>query len=157
VIVRRAEEADRPLVLEMCRHYRATTTYSRILETLAPGASADNYDLIFTLLLAQPLDKAAVLVADHGGELVGMIAAMVGPLLIIGRDYAEELVWWVEPRYRNGTVGPRLLKAAEAWARSADLLCLKLGAPVSTEGAIVSAFYERSGYLPLETSHVKVL
>src|SRR5207237_2966117 len=89
---------------------------------------------------------------DRGGSLAGMIAVIVGGHL--GLRYADEQAWWVGPEYRSGTLGPRLLRHVEAWARSEGLPVLAMVAPA---GSTIGGFYERLGYHEVETKYVKTL
>lgn len=83
-----------------------------------------------------------------------MLAIVVLPHPITGRLYADELAWWVEPRFRRGRIGPTMLKHAEAWARQKGATVLKMVAPAGTD---VGRFYEATGYRAVETAYQKRL
>jgi GNAT superfamily N-acetyltransferase len=90
---------------------------------------------------------------DPGG-LVGMIALFCAPHPITGEPYADELCWWVEPAYRRGNLGLKLLRCAERWATTKGATMLKMVAP---EGTDIGRFYERVGYRAVETAYQKRL
>lgn len=92
--------------------------------------------------------------AGARGELVAMLALALLPHPITGRLYADELCWWVEPRYRRGRIGPKLLRHAETWARQQGASMLKMVAPAGTD---VGRFYEAVGYRAVETAYQKRL
>ena len=67
----------------------------------------------------------------------------------------NELLWWVEPEHRNGTVGGRLWKAFDAQAEK----MLKDGdvdfvvTSISANGPLID--YRKRGYAPLGASFVR--
>lgn len=85
-------------------------------------------------------------------RLVGMLAIVAIPHPMTGQIYAEEIAWWVEPDYRGGTLGPKMLRAAEDWATTNGANVIKMVAPA---GSTVGSFYERIGYTPVETAFIK--
>lgn len=96
----------------------------------------------------------AIFVADDDSTLVGLLALVVAPHEFTGELTASEIVWWVEPAQRTGSVGPRLLVAAHDYAIAAGAAVLKMVAPVDSG---VDTFYARLGYRLLETVWVKRL
>ena len=67
----------------------------------------------------------------------------------------NELLWWVEPEYRNGTVGGRLWKAFDKRANEmleagqVDFVCTS----ISANGPLID--YTRRGYKPLGATFVR--
>lgn len=67
----------------------------------------------------------------------------------------NELLWWVEPEYRNGTIGGRLWKAFDERAEE----MLKAGnidfvvTSISANGPLID--YTKRGYAPLGASFVR--
>jgi len=67
----------------------------------------------------------------------------------------NELLWWVEPEHRNGTVGGRLWKAFDERAKEMlkaneiDFVCTS----ISANGPLID--YTRRGYKPLGATFVK--
>jgi len=144
-MIRKAGGGDRSDLVAMVGHFIQGTPYAKVLP-FRPKKVLELVDLV--------LEHGVVFVAEVNGRAVGMIAAVALRELVAGEAMADEMVWWVEPAYRQGLVGPRLLKALENWARQKGLAMLKMVAPVGTE---VGAFYERAGYMAVETSYIKHL
>jgi GNAT superfamily N-acetyltransferase len=144
--IRQATTADVDALLDMSTRFLAESAYRRLLAHSPTHLRA---------LIALVLDLGAVFVADVDGELVGMIAIMVLPHPMSGQRRAEELAWWVAPAHRAGTIGPRLLRAAEVWARQQDGTYLQLAVPIGQPR--LAAFLERRGYVALETVFVRPL
>jgi GNAT superfamily N-acetyltransferase len=95
------------------------------------------------LLLADP-QRAAVLVAERSGAVIGMATAQLvistaegGPSALV-----EDVV--VDERERGTGVGRRLLDALEAWASAQGASRLQLLA--DRENAPALRFYERLGW-----------
>ena len=95
--------------------------------------------------IAQAIEdpEAAVLVAEHRGELLGLCTAYLdmnsvrfGP-----RCWVEDLA--VSPDHRSQGVGKALLDAAKAWARERGATHLELDSAESRVDA--HRFYEREG------------
>jgi GNAT superfamily N-acetyltransferase len=95
--------------------------------------------------IAQAIEdpEAAVLVAEHRGELLGLCTAYLdmnsvrfGP-----RCWVEDLA--VSPDHRSQGVGKALLDAAKAWARERGATHLELDSAETRVDA--HRFYEREG------------
>jgi ribosomal protein S18 acetylase RimI-like enzyme len=95
------------------------------------------------LLLAEA-DRAAVLVAELGGAVVGMVTAQLSISTAEGGLSAtvEDMV--VDAAARGGGVGAALLSAIEAWAARRGATRLQLLA--DRENAAALAFYARMGW-----------
>lgn len=148
MILRSALAADRDRVVALALHFHRETPYGSLL-TVDPDRIGAQFDLA--------LDRGVVLVAESDcicgrAELVGFLALVAHQHMLSGEIYAEELGWFVEPAYRTGTVGPRLLRRAEEWARLHACRFLKMAAPTGTD---VGDFYARQGYQSVETAYLK--
>lgn len=84
------------------------------------------------------------LVAEVGGELVGMVGVFLGWAYSYDPAYARVLALVVDPSRRGGGVGAALMGAAEAWARESGAGSVHLTTAAHREGA--HRFYERLGY-----------
>jgi GNAT superfamily N-acetyltransferase len=147
MIVRPAGPTDAVRIVEMSDRFLRTTQYGAVtpwtLESLGR-------------LVAAVLEHGVILVAaTPAADLVGMIALYPQYHPISGERFCDELVWWVEPEHRHGSVGPRLLAAAEAWALEHELRVLKMVAPA--DAPEVGAFLQRRGYAFVETLYQKRL
>jgi len=143
-MIRPATEADTPRLVEMTTRFLETTPYGTMFQA-DPAQIAK--------LVALVLKHGVILLADVP-PVVGMIALAALPHPLSGLLYADEQCWWVEPEHRKGTIGPRLLMAAEAWARQHGCQSVKM---VAQAGSSVGCHYLRLGYQEVETAFVKKL
>lgn len=145
MIIRQAGVADIPAVIELAAHFRERTTYRNFV-AWKPDQIAR--------ILERVLELGVILLAEEGDAAVGMLvlAALEHPYT--GETYVDELAWWVEPHARKGSIGPRLLRAGEAWARRRCIRVMSMVAPV---GSSAGEYYQRLGYTPVETRFQKVL
>lgn len=145
-MIREATLTDGPRLLEMSQRFLTETIYAQ----LAPADPIAVVNLICVVL-----EKGVVFVEElPDGTLIGMIAIVPLPHLLTGKQYGDEIVWWVEPEHRKSRAAYRLLCAAEVWARQKGLSVLKLVAPA---GSDIGRFYEHRGYVLVESAYQKVL
>lgn len=154
--IREATGDDKHRLVEMAARFLLETPYGRLFDDKATPDT-------IARLIDQVLTFGAIFVAEETGpgrygrtalKLTGMLAIVVVPHPLTGRNYAEEIAWWVEPEHRIGRVGPNLLRSAEEWATTKGANMCKMVAP---EGSSVGGFYERLGYQPVETAYLKRL
>lgn len=93
-------------------------------------------------------DDKALFVLEVNGAVRGMLGMFLFVHPFTGARTATELFWWVDPAHRGA--GLRLLKAGQQWAREVGAGSLLMIAP----GDDVARFYERLGYLKVETTYV---
>jgi GNAT superfamily N-acetyltransferase len=156
--IRPATAADVPRIVEMALRFIASSPYQRFLPAnadalalLAPAVMESGVVLLAVLERVYRADGAELAREQH---VIGMLAIVALTHPLSGETYGDELAWYVEPEYRRGTVGPRLLAAGEAWGRAHGLGLLKMVAPA---GSDVGLFYERRGYVEVETVFQKTL
>jgi GNAT superfamily N-acetyltransferase len=99
-------------------------------------------------LLLADRGRCAVLVAEHGGRVVGMVT---GQVVISTAEGAPSV--WVEDMvvhrdHRRSGVGGRLLRALEAWAAMRGAPRLQLLA--DRENVPALRFYEAAGWRPTQ-------
>ena len=82
-----------------------------------------------------------------GGILIGM----VGPSLLGPFKVAQEVIWWVDPAHRGGSVG--MLREYESWAISKGVFAIEVKSLAKFPET--ERLYERLGYSRLETNWVK--
>lgn len=144
--IRSATSADIPRLVEMGGRFIELTIYR--------DRVAHRPDALRALAtkLTTAGDEAAILVAEHGDTLIGMIGLVMFEHHISGELVAGEVCWWVEPEAR-GSAGVRLLKAAERWARDRHAVALQMIAPTED----VACIYQALGYTPVETTYQRNL
>lgn len=90
------------------------------------------------------LSSERVLVAEHEGDVVGVVSIHLAPML-----HASGSVGWitalvVSEDHRGLGIGTRLMQEAEAWAWSQD--CVKTEVTSGDHRADAHRFYESQGY-----------
>ena len=93
-----------------------------------------------------------LLVAEVGGEVVGMLGALFAPAfwnLRIG--LAQECFWYVRPDKRKG-IGVALLRAYQDKARERGIALSCMVAEHGLRGDAVGRLYKAKDYVPAETS-----
>jgi GNAT superfamily N-acetyltransferase len=143
---RPATRADVDGIVAMGERFRAQSAYASIVVWNPEQIRA------LTERLIDGAPESVVLVAECCGDLVGMLAALVYDHHISGARVAGEVVWWVDPDQR-GTLGIRLLKDAERWARSRGAETFEMIAPT----ARVEEIYFYLGYQPVERTFIRRL
>lgn len=104
-MIRKASRHDIPLVLDMLRNYRNGTPLEFLKE-------ADDAEYITSMLTELIAGRGVVLLAEQDGKTIGaMIAAVMPSIWSPKHQVLTEFAYWVEPEYRGGTAGYRLLRA----------------------------------------------
>lgn len=162
--IREATADDVPRIVEMSLRFIASSRYRELVEAnadalarLVPAVMGCGVILLAEVeTIHRELTDFNAIEFEVAREqvIVGMLAIAALPHPFTGEPYGDELAWWVEPEYRRGTVGPRLLAHGEAWAREQGLTLLKMVAPA---GSDVGAWYVRRGYVNVETVYQKTL
>ncbi len=143
-MIRPATFEDIERLVEMGQRFAAETSYKDSIE-VDPDAIRGTLE---NLLRSE---DAAVLVSGSDATITGMIIVLTYTHVWSGKPIASELVWWVEPEARGA--GVRLLRAAELWARCKGVEKMQMIAPNQKVGE----FYQRLGYVPVETSFQRSL
>lgn len=146
-MTRHAVLTDTPELLRLSRLFLDTSSYGAMLA----GATDES----LTDVIALCLEHGVVLVDElQPGELTGMVACLLLPHPISNEVFLDEVVWFVDPKYRSGRVGVRLLVAVETWATTNRVSLVKMLAPSDSD---VGNFLARRGYSPIETAYIKRL
>lgn len=162
ITIRAATVEDAPRVVAMAMRFLQETSYGALFPDVEPMRLAPLYQLL--------LDRGVILVAEQPQTVIyefsddacivqpptlaGFIALVAMQHPLTGLPYGDEIAWWVEPEFRHTRVGYKLLGAAERWATTNRLSCLKMVAPA---GSKLGTFYERRGYTVVETAYQKQL
>ena len=145
VTLREAALEDLPAVVAMGQQFLQSTSYRDLISENPVQMTA-----MATLLIDS--STGLLLVAEQADELLGMIGMLVMDHPLSGERIASELFWWVDPVHR-GSLGMRLLKQAEDWARAQGVVTIMLAAPDAAVGRI----YERLGYRQVELAYARNL
>lgn len=109
--IRLANKFDLPHIIKMLKHFRDNSPVDKIKE-------CDNEMYISTLYNHILAGRGIAYVAEHDqpiGMIIGFIDQNIWDPEI---KVLKELVYWVEPEYRNTTSGYRLLKAYNDHAKT---------------------------------------
>lgn len=101
-------------------------------------------------IVAEP-GVGALLIAEAGGGLVGVLAASYGRAMHVPGRYLVIQDLWVHPDWRSRTIGADLLAAIDAVAREEGLARIEVGLPQETFAGIraTEAFYLGNGFASL--------
>lgn len=146
--IRLANKWDQPQVIEMLRHFRQETPIEMMSE-------CDNEQHISMLFHTALIGGGLAYVAEDKGRLIGMIIGFIEQNTWDPNIYVlRELVYWVEPEYRGGTAGYRLLME---YNRAAKLLQKEKRINMYTMSKMVNSpdlDYGRFGYRKIEETWV---
>jgi GNAT superfamily N-acetyltransferase len=146
--IRPGTAADLPVLVRLAREFLAETPYGR----LWPPDDATIGRVIQTTLEHGAAFVAEAIASEQLTQVVGMIGVVLVPSS--PHPHVDEVAWYVSKDFRGGSLGPRLLAAAERWACTQGAGVLKMVAPV---GSSVGEFLERRGYTAVETAYMRPL
>ncbi|MGX5731963.1 N-acetyltransferase family protein [Pseudoxanthomonas beigongshangi] len=146
--VRHATLKDVPGIVEMSAKFYATTTYAQWAE-FNPETVHD--------LASNLTENHVMLVAEDGGQLVGMVGLFAAPFMFNADAMAAyEVVWWVDPDAQGQGTGKALLAAIEPACAAKGCRAIQM-VHLSTSPPQAAAIYERMGYRHSESSYTKAL
>ena len=104
------------------------------------------------------MSQGLLFVAALEGSVVGFVLGIASPY-IMNKNYlaGAELAWWVEPEYRKGSTGIKLLKAIEKSAKDLGIKMWSMMSLESVEPEKMERLYKALGYVPAERTYVRVL
>lgn len=146
--IRNATQADIPAIVRMSGDFYPTTSYPGFAAMDVPSVEA-----VAQLCIA----SGVMLVAEHDGEVVGMVGLVLSPFLFnAAKTLAYEIVWWVDESARTTGAGRALLAAVEpaCRAKGADAVVMIHMANSPPQAALL---YERMGFEHTESSYTKRL
>jgi hypothetical protein len=139
-VIREATPLDLPRLVAMGREFLHGSAYQALI-----ADNPEQMEALASSLIER--DGGVVLVADHSGELTGMIGVLVTAHHLSAEPVAMEAFWWAS----TPGDGVRLLKASESWARANGAVAMQMVAPDERVGAL----YARSGYALIEHGYMK--
>jgi len=147
-MIRKATRYDIPRLLEIVEAY----AFENPIAVLGKQANHDP-KYVESLLFGIIMGRGFVYIDNHmRGAIIGIKNQNIWCPKV--REL-NELLWWVEPEYRNGTIGGRLWKAFDQEATqmlgSGDVHCVITS--VSASGPLID--YTKRGYKAVGASFVK--
>lgn len=86
-------------------------------------------------------------VAEVEGEIVGFIMCHLTPYFFADDFFAEEFLWYVTPKHRNGSIAFRLWESFEDWAKAKDAKEIYIAPVIEGDTAEqIAKWLERKGY-----------
>jgi len=147
-LIRKATLDDVPVIVSMAEKFYATTSYSDWADY-----SADTV----TILASNLTENHVMLVAEHEGEVVGMVGLFVAPFMFnADKKAAYEVVWWVNPEAQGHGAGKALLAAIDPACKEAGCHAIQM-VHLSSSPPQAAAIYERMGYAHTESSFTRTL
>lgn len=145
-MIRPATRADIPRIVEMAQRFYDASEYPAVFGPMAKESAAG--------LAIITMDTGILLVADEGGEVVGMVCLFVEPFLFNPeRTIASELAWWIEPEHRGGLLAARMLRAVNA---ACDAIgAIPRMATLAGSPPQARALIERMGYAHTESYYTR--
>jgi len=109
--------------------------------------------------LAEDREAGALLVAEHDGSLVGVLAASWQYALHVPGRYGTIQDLWVDPEWRGKALGRELILALIRQAAEAGVPRLEVGLPQEgfAQLAATERFYRENGFTPLGPRMRRVL
>lgn len=147
--IRRATGADVGAILAMARDMHAESPRYR-------GLDFDEEKLFNLAQHLMHTPKAGgVLVAEVEGAVVGMFAFHVDQYFFGHDAFASDVVMYIAPKHRCGSLFPRMVAAFEKWADEFGVKEKLLGVSAGIDTGRAVAVLERLGYVQCATGLMK--
>jgi GNAT superfamily N-acetyltransferase len=89
------------------------------------------------------------------GQVVGIIAGIIGNSMLSDRPVYQEIVWFVDEKYRK--YGIKLLKHIEKWCEDNNIDQIIMALMVNSKADKLDKFYNMMGYEQFEIHYIKNL
>ena len=90
--------------------------------------------------------QGGLFIAEYDGEIVGMVVGLISEHFF-GHDLmASDLTFYIHKDHRGGTLGVRLMKQFEAWAKCMGARVISLGISTEIDAKRTGDLYRRIGY-----------
>ena len=148
IVVRHGESGDIGSCVELAQKFWEETDYSHI--EFIPTCTAQRFALC--------MEHGLFSVVERDGRIIGTTAGLTSPLLC--NSYVKvgaELIWYVYPEERRGSVGIKLLRHIEQSARDVGCRLWSMMALEAVNPELAEKLYLREGYAKMERTYVKEL
>lgn len=144
-----AEERD---LVDVVRLFKDFFYLSEIWKV---GSFEEDYvlDLVKTLLSNR--DVLVQVAENKDGKIVGVISAIKAPAMFNKSSVCFEQVWYIDNEYRGTTLGLRLLKDMNVWAKSVGCSMVQMGS--AEKYSNVEAIYTRLGMTKINSNYLGVI
>lgn len=145
-----ATEAEYHDIRRMTLAFKAKSPYASFPHT------ETKLDYLIDQFISGPHNERICILSMDGDKAVGLIAGVTSEFLWNEEiKFAAELMWWVDPEYRQSTRGKELKKAFEYWSRLVKTWGGQLSLLNDKSMDRLEKFYKRDGYIPMERSYLK--
>lgn len=147
-MIRKATPEDTLALIELGRAFHAEAGKAE----MGPFDPAS-----FVEFLDRCASQGALIVAEKGDQVVGMLGLLTGPAwwnkaLLVG----QEVFWYCKPAFRKGT-GAELLEALESASRARNVSVQFVACESGNRSEALSRLYRIKGYRPVETMFAKAI
>jgi L-amino acid N-acyltransferase YncA len=147
-MIRSGEEKDIPEIIDMSRAFWKNTAFSEV---------AFESDIVETMA-NKCIDESLMFVLEVSGKVEGFACGVKGPMIAsLTVQIGTELVWWVNPRFRDSGDGVGLLSRLENSARNQGVKYWNMVFVENSMPDKVKSIYENMGYKLCETVYTKEL
>lgn len=102
-------------------------------------------------------EQSAFCLVDEDDNVVGCLACLLSEIMFSKQKVALELVFWLEPEYRNSKSSVLLLQYYEEWARKKGCDLISLVHMENNSKDKAKHLYNKLGYTQTEYSYIKEL
>jgi len=147
LIIRKAEIKDVIAIGELTRKFfkESLSDYGLRLDDETIQETLTNY-----------INNLIGIIAEQDGRVVGVIGGLVTPSIFDKSQLiGQETVWYVDPKYRRGTTGIKLICAFEdeCKVRGADLIVMVHMGNLYAD--VLDRYYKKRNYKLLERDYIK--
>jgi GNAT superfamily N-acetyltransferase len=148
MIIKEAQQTDVAAMVRFGKSFWEQTSYH------AQGVAYSS--LSITAMTIKLIETGIVLVAYDGERVIGLMLMVVGPMPFNPSTLcATELVYYVDPDYREGGTGLTLIKQAEKIAASKGVKYVSMIHLDSVVPEKAESIYNTMGYARTETLFTK--
>ncbi len=146
-MIRHATILDTPKILALTKEFYPETPYAKWIEF---------DDETVTNLIHLVMRKGIFLVAQVEDELVGILGVIGAPFMFNSNyTICSEVVWWVAPAHRQGTLGRDLLRRVDQLRQLKGWVYFQM-TRLETSNPVLDRFFKKEGFLPTEYCFTKV-
>lgn len=148
MIIRLGAEKDIERILILSENFYEVAGCKEIIPFCAD--SSEEYIII-------SIDMGLLSVAEDHGLVVGFVLGIAVPFLM-NKDYlvGTEIAWWMEPEYRKGSAGIKLLSHIEKSAKEAGCVMWSMMSLEESEPEKMERIYLSRGYKKTENTFTRV-
>jgi GNAT superfamily N-acetyltransferase len=127
-----------------------TLDLGRLMQAEAPAYrdypfEDERFSAWFALCLENP-DWLGLVAVDDLCGVIGFLAMGCAPMIFCSARTADDLAFFVHPKWRGTTAAVRLIRSMEAWAQAKGVAQIRMGLTTGTNTESARKFLERFGY-----------